>query len=274
MTMPPDSIDPLVLNKLTDDDWHDFDAFENILDDLRTRETQTPQWEFCEGFMVALICCRRSIEPAEYLPVLLATDPDEAGSPALFADGAQFDRFMELWTRRWHKVSTALDAEIETLYDAHAYHPAVLDLHDEMDALTPGQRADLGNVQIPAIGEVWAIGFMYAVENWPEEWAAPHDGEAARALNDALEYIVTLAEGDTGLLRMPHPKESLVPPSLQRLLNFADALWAAYSLRALWRSIGARPACVQRLATPGRNDPCSCGSGKKYKKCCGANSSN
>ena len=23
--------------------------------------------------------------------------------------------------------------------------------------------------------------------------------------------------------------------------------------------------------TPGRNDPCSCGSGKKYKNCCGAN---
>ncbi|MBO7605782.1 MAG: SEC-C domain-containing protein [Elusimicrobiaceae bacterium] len=22
---------------------------------------------------------------------------------------------------------------------------------------------------------------------------------------------------------------------------------------------------------PGRNDPCPCGSGKKYKKCCGAN---
>ncbi|MGB0466579.1 MAG: PBPRA1643 family SWIM/SEC-C metal-binding motif protein [Pontibacterium sp.] len=22
-------------------------------------------------------------------------------------------------------------------------------------------------------------------------------------------------------------------------------------------------------ATPGRNDPCACGSGKKYKKCCG-----
>jgi hypothetical protein len=25
-----------------------------------------------------------------------------------------------------------------------------------------------------------------------------------------------------------------------------------------------------REDTPGRNDPCSCGSGKKYKKCCGA----
>ena len=27
---------------------------------------------------------------------------------------------------------------------------------------------------------------------------------------------------------------------------------------------------VRRAATPERNDPCPCGSGKKYKKCCGA----
>jgi uncharacterized protein len=26
---------------------------------------------------------------------------------------------------------------------------------------------------------------------------------------------------------------------------------------------------IRRAPTPGRNDPCSCGSGKKYKKCCG-----
>ena len=26
---------------------------------------------------------------------------------------------------------------------------------------------------------------------------------------------------------------------------------------------------VRATGTPGRNDPCSCGSGKKYKKCCG-----
>jgi HEAT repeat protein len=30
------------------------------------------------------------------------------------------------------------------------------------------------------------------------------------------------------------------------------------------------PAPVTAPATPGRNDPCPCGSGKKYKKCCGA----
>jgi preprotein translocase subunit SecA len=28
---------------------------------------------------------------------------------------------------------------------------------------------------------------------------------------------------------------------------------------------------VRKGVTVGRNDPCPCGSGKKYKKCCGAN---
>jgi SEC-C motif-containing protein len=31
-----------------------------------------------------------------------------------------------------------------------------------------------------------------------------------------------------------------------------------------------KKAPVVKPKTPGRNDPCSCGSGKKYKKCCGA----
>lgn len=30
-----------------------------------------------------------------------------------------------------------------------------------------------------------------------------------------------------------------------------------------------KPTTTVLDKTPGRNDPCSCGSGKKYKKCCG-----
>ena len=51
----------------------DFDQIDNILDDLRSRFDETPQWEFCEGFMAALVCCRRLIPASEYLPVLLDT---------------------------------------------------------------------------------------------------------------------------------------------------------------------------------------------------------
>ncbi len=32
-----------------------------------------------------------------------------------------------------------------------------------------------------------------------------------------------------------------------------------------------RSKTVRKEKEPGRNDPCPCGSGKKYKKCCGAN---
>ena len=42
-----------------------FDEIDAILDDLRTRYDETPQWEFCEGFMAALICCRRAIPQPE-----------------------------------------------------------------------------------------------------------------------------------------------------------------------------------------------------------------
>jgi uncharacterized protein YecA (UPF0149 family) len=46
------------------------------------------------------------------------------------------------------------------------------------------------------------------------------------------------------------------------------------------RSIGVERDCIRtvmhdgtvkikKVALPGRNEPCSCGSGKKYKKCCG-----
>ena len=62
------------------------------------------------------------------------------------------------------------------------------------------------------------------------------------------------------------------PPSMStaRLNAFADAVWAVYDLRGIWRSIGPRVETLRKADTPGRNDACSCGSGKKFKKCCGA----
>jgi uncharacterized protein len=249
-----------------------FDELDTILDDLRTRDDEIPQWEFCEGFMAALICCRRVIAPSEYLQVLLGHDPDGASDPALFADAAQFERFMELWVQRWNEVATALNTPVEALDDERAYQPEVMDLRGAIAALSPEQRAEMGDAPVPSFGQIWAIGFMYAVENWPEEWAAPRDREAASVVNEALECIVTLTEDDTGEPTVGAFEEDGVPTmSEQRLNDFADALWAVYDLREVWRNIGPRVETVHRVATPGRNELCSCGSGKKYKKCCGLN---
>ena len=250
----------------------EFDEIDTILDDLRSRCDETPQWEFCEGFMAALICCRRVITPSEYLPVLLAIGMDGDDDEGSFADEVQQLRFFELWMRRWNEVAQALHAEVEALDDDAAYHPEVMDVRGAVAALTETERAAVADEALPAFGQVWALGFMYAVEAWPEEWAAPRDKEAVKWLNEALDAIVALTEDDTEAPTISVFDED-GPPSLsvKRLNAFADAVWAVYDLRELWRNFGPRVEPVHKQATPGRNDPCVCGSGKKYKKCCGAN---
>ncbi|HTH11444.1 MAG TPA: zinc chelation protein SecC, partial [Acidovorax sp.] len=37
----------------------ELEEIDNILDDLRSRGEEIPQWEFCDGFMTAVICSRR-----------------------------------------------------------------------------------------------------------------------------------------------------------------------------------------------------------------------
>ena len=49
----------------------ELEALEDILEDLRTRSEEVPQWEFCDGFLTALVCSRRAIQVGEYLPMLL-----------------------------------------------------------------------------------------------------------------------------------------------------------------------------------------------------------
>jgi len=246
----------------------DFDELDAILDDLRTRDDETPQWEFCEGVMAALVCCRRPVPQSEYLPVLLGTS-DEGVSP--FADAVQRARFLSLWDRRWLEVAAALDAEVESLEDEAAYHPEVMDVRGAVAALPAEERDVLAEQELPSFAQVWALGFMYAVENWPEDWAPPRDKESARWLDSALQAIVTMTESDEDEPEIsPFGDDSPPSVSVARINAFGEAIWAVYDLRELWRSIGPRVETVRKEATPGRNDLCHCGSGKKYKKCHGA----
>lgn len=249
----------------------EFDAIDTILDDLRTRYDETPQWEFCEGFMAALICCRRVIPQSEYLPMLLGMGEEGGEDEGSFASEEQQIEFFSLWTRRWNEVAHALNQEVEALDDEAAYHPEVMDVRGAVAALPEAERADMAGEELPSFGQVWALGFMFVVEGWPEEWAAPRDKEAAKLLNSALEAMVALTEDDTDEPTLSIFDDTAPPSvSVKRLNTFADAVWAVYDLRAMWSNFGPRVATIRALPTPGRNDPCSCGSGKKYKKCCGA----
>ena len=269
-----------------------FDELDAILEDLRTRYDETPQWEFCEGFMAALICCRRVMGASEYLPVLLDIDmgggmpwtdggakptaPDErrefdSQDGGSFASEAQLQRFMALWVQRWNEVADALNADIQSLDDDRAYFPEVLDLKGAVAALSPEARAAMPGDEVPSYAQVWAIGFMYAVESWPEEWTPPRDKEARKFLDEGLQAIIALTEDDTDAPSICVYEEGGTPSVSKRRLNeYVDAIWAVYSLRDVWRDLGERIEPAHAEAKPGRNDPCFCGSGKKYKKCHGA----
>jgi uncharacterized protein len=245
-TDTPSQIEPLSAEE--------FAALESILDYLRSRQENIGNWEFCEGFMAALICCRRQIEPDEYLPVLLATP---------FANAVQQKHFMNLWQRRWTQVVQALDSKIAALDDAAAYQPELQDAR----ALAEGSSAK----NMPAFGQLWAKGFMAAVAAWPEEWAGSRNKEAIKWRSTALDLIVALTQDDTDAPTLCpfEDKQGTPTVSAKRMKALGDALWSVYNMREMWRALGPRITTVSKPATPGRNDLCSCGSGKKYKKCCG-----
>lgn len=254
----------------------EFDELDAILDDLRTRGEDVPQWEFCEGAMAALLCTRRPVPRQEYLPLLLGITDAPPGQPgeegdAWFVDEAQQERFLALWQRRETEVAQALAEDVETLEDERTFHPEVMDLRGAVATLPEGERAEMASQELPAFGQVWALGFMFVVENWAEEWAPPRDRETAAWLDEALDAIVALTEDDDAPPTFNMHEES-GPPSVsdERANRFGAAIWAVYDLFRIWQSLGPRTAPASKVDEPGRNDPCWCGSGKKFKKCHGA----
>jgi len=85
-------------------------------------------------------------------------------------------------------------------------------------------------------------------------------------------------------LDLPAPLRAAVPDILESFLGWLEdsgrlaggrslgiriaALGPGYRERCSPRGGLRVPPVVQKTAAIGRNDPCPCGSGKKYKKCC------
>jgi preprotein translocase subunit SecA len=92
------------------------------------------------------------------------------------------------------------------------------------------------------------------------------EGTEARIAKDAIEYLlkVQVAVEPERVARATDLSElPLTPPGDGRRRRERE-LTPTRSLRP-----AAAPAVAAPRAKVGRNDPCPCGSGKKYKKCCG-----
>jgi len=72
-----------------------------------------------------------------------------------------------------------------------------------------------------------------------------------------VEFVATHRAAKGGPVQLHHELAVFARPAVDKRWLFVDGT-------------PVRPVPVKRDEHPGRNEPCSCGSGKKYKKCHGA----
>lgn len=121
------------------------------------------------------------------------------------------------------------------------------------------QRPLLEAVDPDIAGSDWADGFLLGVDLGEEQWEPMWENPRGEAILAAIEALIGGgAEAEPPLTRKEraHTLERL-PSMLQRIAIFWKDPSAGFK--------GSAPVRAQKI---GRNDPCPCGSGQKYKKCC------
>jgi len=240
---------------LTDDE---IAAYDDLLQDAGERLDRELSVEGVDGFTAALLVGPRRLAPEDAFPVLLG----DAGLE-VFHDAAARTRFADCFERRRAELERALAAPVENLADPRALAPLILDWEAILADLPKAEAAALRAEGVPGYGELWAAGVLQAVEHWEDDWALPPESKDEQFVDACLDPFYTLIT--------PEAEWTPEEKKLAREAHVAQAIWSLYDLREFWLDRGIAPAApIRKAPEPGRNDPCPCGSGKKYKQCCGA----
>jgi uncharacterized protein len=216
----------------------------NVLD--RFRGERAMNLEMLDGFFAALICSPDLVPPSEYLPEVWGGSMADNDA---FHGEEELQAFVELVMRHWNTVARTLNSE-------DVYVPLLLE--------------DDSGV---ARGNDWANGFARGIELRREGWSALFDDKDHAG---ALVPILALAHEHHPDPEMRPYKVSMSAERREQLIvGMAAAVPAIYRYFAAHRRLSAqakREVTTHRRADRkvGRNDSCPCGSGKKFKKCCGA----
>ena len=199
--------------------------------DLIDEHTDVPiSLEGMDGFITALVCSPRAIPPEEYFPVLLDRD---GGPEAVFEDAADAARFVALFNRRRNEIARALAAPIEDLADPKALSPLIMDWKGLLAELPPAEARNLEAAGIPPYAQLWAAGFLLAVEHWEDDWTLPAGSKDEAFVDEVLDPFYALAT----------PLDELTPEerAIRREDHVAMAVWGAYEMREFWLDRGQAP---------------------------------
>lgn len=212
-----------------------------------------------DGYLCGVLVQPRLIETEEWLPNIFDYD---GGQLPEGTDPAWLARVRELVERRYKALNRAL---VENGW----FDPVVLDLDEASQTETPDD-ADPAYVAMPLISRTllpWVAGFQHACLCFPDLSEMPDDAVMA-ALARLYRHLPAETDEEREIvatLDREHPLKDLDDAIEELVVTVAD-------LCDLTEEHRYRVETLRREGLKvGRNDPCPCGSGRKYKQCHGAN---
>ena len=202
-----------------------------LLDD-KSEAHNTMRCDEVQGFMMALLSGPDALNPTNWLPEIL-------GEESLF-DAKERTEIERLVMAMAADMRMKLNEKI--LPDLWFYED------------------EAGNPDF----YTWCNAYLYALDIVPTDWFEAVEQEEFEDLFYpimALGGIYDDEENGEVILHLNEKELTQLESDLPHVL--LDIYW-------YWQAIINKPQTVRRKGEKvGRNDPCPCGSGKKYKACCG-----
>lgn len=235
----------------------DTTALKDFLDSSN-RPDDTLRFHELQGFLFAIASSPETISPSEWIP-MISNDEDPC-----YGDEGEAQQVLNQIMTLYNEVNTSVLERSETLPAGCNFKTNVFANFDEQASILQWSRG-------------FTIGHDWLSEVW-EEYLLDEMDEECGATVMVLSFFSSLQLAEAFYAEIDHSESSEPGKSFEQFAEKIRELFpAALSAYAhLGRTIfevfmedaaeGTQPA---RHTKVGRNDPCPCGSGKKYKKCCG-----
>lgn len=244
---------------------------------LDDRLVETPGLEqgmdlcMLDGFLAALVCAPELLAPERW--IRWVWDCQDGRAQPDFADEAEAREVFGLVLRHWQAIDHQLREEPQT------YEPVLMEGVVEVAATAgdsaataepPGDDADVDD-DAPVIDE-WCAGFLLGMAQQAPAWQAFE--QAHPGLLDGVRLYGVVEDLDMlHRMRLPYAEHCAAASQLAGVVSTAYRWFAAQRAAsgadargiAALAALGGAP--VRHAARVGRNDPCPCGSGRKFKHC-------
>lgn len=222
--------------------------------------------EYTDGFLTALACAPRRPATDQWLPWLCDDAFERCCSDE--ADAAAARAVFERWLER---LAQQLDAQqLADEPDQLQLTPYITEWDDAARAEERAAGATEQDLAWLHTGTAWAGGVIDGLQRVAEAQPILLNRHDSEAFDDCLQRLDVLAQPVGSEDYEAHLRRRWSGRRVSRDLLIDSALLALQTLRMVWLEASLRPEPVSAGPKVGRNDPCPCGSGRKFKKCHGA----